>query len=82
MDALPNGEGTNWVVGKPKLTQEFYIYNLESTGYATWRKLEKPKTRSPPTHMDFDRAYDSLVNKTELKVEQNQFIRFDSPICA
>src|SRR5882672_882284 len=29
----------NWVSGKPKLTQEFYIYNLESTGYATWKEI-------------------------------------------
>jgi len=54
MDALPNGEGTELVSGKPKLTQEFYIYNLESTGYATWKEIGKKLNQgSPPTAYGF-----------------------------
>lgn len=40
-------------------------------------KWMQPKTRGvPQQHMDFDRAYQSLVDKQNLAVEQNQFIRF------
>jgi len=78
MVSLPNGEG----VGLGQWETEVYsgVLYLQSGVYwlrdmdGNWKK---PKTRGiPQQHMEFDKAYDSLVNKTELKVEQNQFIRF------
>lgn len=75
---LPNGEGVE--LGQWETETYSGVLYLQSGVY--WlRDMEgnwkKPKTRGiPQQHMDFDKAYASLVNKTELKVEQNQFIRF------
>jgi hypothetical protein len=78
IENLPNGSGLD--LGQWEVNEYSGILYLQSGVY--WlRDMEgvwlKPKTRGvPQQHMEFDRAYDSLVNKTELTVQQNQFIRF------
>lgn len=78
LDFVPNGFGEN--LGQWELDTYSGMLHLQSGVY--WlRDLEgnwlRPKSRGvPQQHMDFQRAMDSLVNKTPLVVEQNQFIRF------
>lgn len=78
LDFLPNGAGKN--LGQWELESYSAMLHIQSGVY--WlRDMEgnwlRPKSRGvPQQHMDFPRAMDSLVNKTPLVVEQNQFIRF------
>lgn len=78
LDFVPNGFGEN--LGQWELDTYSGMLHLQSGVY--WlRDMDgnwlRPKSRGvPQQHMDFSRAMDSLVNKTPLVVEQNQFIRF------
>lgn len=78
MVSLPNGSGTQ--LGQWETKQYSGILYLQSgvywlrDGEGNWLK---PKTRGvPQQHMDFDKAYESLVTKEKLSVSQTQFIRF------
>jgi hypothetical protein len=78
LDFLPNGPGES--IGQWELEQYSGMLHLQSGVY--WLRDKegnwlRPKSRGvPQQHMDMSRAMDSLVNKTPLVVEQNQFIRF------
>ncbi len=78
MEFLPNGVGTQ--LGQWEVELYSGMLHLQSGVY--WlRDTEgnwlRPKTRGiPQQHMEFSKAMESLVNKTPLMVEQNQFIRF------
>lgn len=78
MDALPNGAGRD--LGQWETKVYTGILYLQSGVY--WLRDAngdwlKPKTRGiPQQHMDFDKAYESLVTKDKLSVSQTQFIRF------
>lgn len=75
---LPNGSGGN--LGQWGLEEYSGMLHLQSGVY--WLRDQegnwlRPKTRGvPQQHMDFDKAFQSLVNRTPLVVQQNQFIRF------
>lgn len=78
IENLPNGAGSQ--LGQWEVEEYSGMLHLQSGVY--WLRDQegnwlRPKTRGiPQQHMDFSKAYQSLVNKTPLVVEQNQFIRF------
>jgi len=78
IEFLPNGAGTD--LGQWEVETYSGMLHLQSGVY--WLRDKdgnwlRPKTRGiPQQHMDFGKAYDSLVNKVPLIVEQTQFIRF------
>ena len=78
IDFLPNGAGTD--LGQWEVETYSGMLHLQSGVY--WLRDSdgnwlRPKTRGiPQQHMDFDKAFNSLVDKAPLIVEQTQFIRF------
>lgn len=78
LDFLPNGSGTQ--LGQWEVEEYSGMVHIQSGVY--WLRDQEgnwlqPKTRGvPQQHMDFDRAYESLVTGEKLKVQQTQFIRF------
>lgn len=78
LEFVPNGSGES--IGQWELVEYSGMLHLQSGVY--WLRDKegdwlRPKSRGvPQQHMDMSRAMDSLVNKTSMVVEQNQFIRF------
>lgn len=75
---LPNGAGKQ--LGQWEVDTYSGLLHLQSGVYwlrsndGTWLR---PKTRGvPQQHMDFQNAYNALVNKESLVVSQTQFVRF------